>query len=145
MDADQALAMLREAAAELGERLRGGALPKAARGPARALLTRVYEAVEGPLPAAVSLGLLREVDGLAHPLPPWSPASLRARIGATWIRGAVDTALVTRITSYGEMAERVSARIDAFLEATGAEPLRLFVAEVRQGEREPAELEFTRG
>jgi hypothetical protein len=132
---------LAEAAAALAERLRAGALPKAERAAARRELNRAFEALEAE--ADPPMAFVREIDTLAAPPLRWPGG--RVRIGLQLRAGCVDPVLLNRIWAYCEAAERVSARIDAFVESTGGEPLRLFVAEVRPGERDAPEMAFTEG
>jgi hypothetical protein len=133
--------LLAEAAAHLAERLRTGALPKPERAAARRALNRAFEALEAE--AEPTLALVREIDTLGAPPLRWPGG--RVRIGLRLSAGCVDTVLLNRIWAYCDAAERVSARIDAFVESTGGEPLRLFVAEVRPGERDAPEMAFTEG
>lgn len=144
-------ARLGEAAAALDARLRAGGVPRADRASARATLQRAFSMLEGEVepdaggPAPVLLRLVRETDALASPLAPYRPPALRRPIGPSALRGPVDAGLVDRVVGYEAHAERLSARIDAFLEATGGKPLRLFVAEVRTAERESPEMALTEG
>lgn len=123
---------MRDAAATLAERLRGGALPRASRSAARRVLVRAFDACEN---GRADVALLREVDALAHPWTPRIPAP--PRIGIRFMRGAVDPALVDRICARERRAERISARIDRFVEATGGTPLRLFVRVPVDGAERP--------
>lgn len=141
-------AALTAAAAALAERLRCGGVPKRERAAARAALTRAFELLERleADPDSTPPGghaLLREVDTRATGPLRWP--GVVPRIGLAPLKGAVDDTLVDRLWAHGEVAERISTRIDAFLEATGAQPLRLFVVEVRPGERESPEMAFTEG
>ncbi|MCK6572522.1 hypothetical protein L6V77_15665 [Myxococcota bacterium] len=144
-------ARLGEAAAALDARLRAGGVPRSDRASARAALQRAFSALEAAPeprdggPAPVLVRLVRETDALASPLVPYRPPALRRPIGPPMLRSAVDAGLVDRVVDYAAHAERLSARIDAFLEATGGKPLRLFVADVRTGERESPEMALTEG
>jgi hypothetical protein len=137
---------LAEAAAALDDRLRAGGVERAGRARARAVLQRAYAALESVEPDVAQLeSTLRAADALASPVPLFWPACVRRPFGARTLRSAVDAGLVDRVSAYAGHAERLSARIDAFLEVTGGTPLRLFVAEVRTGDREPPEMAFTEG
>jgi hypothetical protein len=142
-------ARLAEAAAALDARLRSGGVARGDRAAARAALQHAFAALAGTEGAAVSgaplVRLTRETDALAAPVPAYLPPALSRPIGLPPLRSAVDAGLVGRIAGYAAQAERLSARIDAFLEATGGSPLRLFIAEVRPGEPASPEMAFTEG
>lgn len=140
-----ARALLAGVAESAGDRLRRG---EVARGDRAALRTRLSEAfalvqADAAPELARAAHLARRIDTLASPAPPFRLTP--PRIGVRFARGAVDPALVERISAYGALAERVSDRIDAFLEATGSEPLRLFVREVVAGTQDSPEMTFTEG
>lgn len=98
----------------LGGRLRLGAVPKARRREARALLAEAFGALDE---GRVTLDLLHRVEALAAPLRILIPRG--PRIGLPTLRGSIDRDLVARLWALGDMATAIDARVYRFLSDAG--------------------------
>jgi hypothetical protein len=133
------IAAIRQEAEALAGALRSGAVPRARRALARALLAEAFAACEDGRGDA---SLLRRLDAVAHPFAPRIPRPVRV---PRLLRGAIDRELLERLEGLAGPADRLVARVDRFLAVTGIEGLPPTLKAPKPGDPPPFDMDLTKG